>query len=202
MDRLLSLNIPTVLVGNTMPHIAVDAVTSENYDGGYQATRHLIDHGHQDILFLSGPKEWVPVQERIEGYKAALHEQGYTPRIEYIPYTNVEKEFERVLGLLQEHPTTTAVFAKNDPLALMIINIARKLGRQIPEDLALIGYDNLPWSETAEPPVTTVNIHKVEMGRLAARRILDILQEEESLPLTIRVYNELIVRRSCGCPYP
>ena len=76
---------------------------------------------------------------------------------------------------------------------------ARKIGPHVPEDLAVIGYDNIPWSETTEPPLTTVYIHKQQMGKLGARRLLDLIDEGPQPAALTYVENELIIRRSCGC---
>jgi DNA-binding LacI/PurR family transcriptional regulator len=73
------------------------------------------------------------------------------------------------------------------------------MGRKIPDDLAIIGFDNIPWSESTQPPLTTVYIHKEEMGKIAARRMLELFSEESAVPVTIRVGNELVIRQSCGC---
>ena len=77
---------------------------------------------------------------------------------------------------IQHKSQVSAIFAANDPMAIGAMQAARELNRKIPDDLALIGYDNIPWSETTEPPLTTVYIQKQQMGKLAARRLLDVME--------------------------
>jgi LacI family transcriptional regulator len=205
MNKLFLLQLPTVLVGNTLHHRPSNAISSDNHEGGYQAALHLIEHGHRDILFISGPRSWVPVQERILGYTEAMLEHSLTPLVEYIEYPDypdsqdTQSKFDKIKTILEKHPQVTAVCVKNDPLAFKVMQTAREMGKRVPEDLAVIGYDNIPVAMDTDPPLTTVNIHKVQMGQLAARRMIELLGEAPQPPVTIRVANELIVRESCGC---
>ncbi|MCE7982824.1 MAG: LacI family transcriptional regulator [Caldilinea sp. CFX5] len=199
MMRLLALGLPTVLVGNMLPNVAVDAVASKNREGGYRATKHLIEHGHQQIAFLSGPTDWSPVQERTRGYLEALQEHNLAHTIIYQSGLRIANGYAALQELLAQHPTVTAVFASNDPMAIGALQAAKEAGRSVPNDLALIGFDNIPWAETTDPPLTTVYIHKQQMGKLAARRLLDLLQNGPEPAVFIGVENELVIRRSCGC---
>ncbi len=199
MARLLALNIPTVLVGNALPDLAVDSVSSANHAGAYQATRHLIEHGHRQIAYLSGPADWAPIRERCAGYLQALREQELAPTILLRPGLRVDDGRGAIGELLDRHPQVTAVLAANDPVAIGAMHAAKEAGRAIPEDLAFIGFDNIAWTENTEPSLTTVYIHKQHMGKMAARRLLDILQNPHEPVATIQIENELVVRRSCGC---
>lgn len=201
MTTLISLGLPTVLVGNTLLHSAVDAVTSDNKEGGYTATKHLIEHGHRHIAFLCGPQEWSPVRERLQGYGEAMQEYGLSPAIIYRPNLEIETGGDALREALSQNPKISAVFAVSDPFAIGAMRAAREMGRKIPDDLAIIGFDNIPWAENTEPPLTTAYIHKAKMGRLAARRMLELLNEGPQPTISIRVGNELVIRRSCGCPY-
>jgi DNA-binding LacI/PurR family transcriptional regulator len=92
----------------------------------------------------------------------------------------------------------SAVFAANDPMAIGAMRAIQGAGLRIPDDIALAGFDNIVWSSNTTPPLTTVNIHKEEIGLLAARRLLDLLHASAPLiPIEIRVRNELVVRQSC-----
>jgi DNA-binding LacI/PurR family transcriptional regulator len=200
MTRLLSLQTPTVLViGNYLANTPIDTVSSDNHTGAYQATRHLIEHGHRHIAYLSGPADWAPVRERREGYLQALYEVDLAPIIVVQPGLGTADGQRGLQELLARYPTTTAVLAVNDPVAIGVMRAAKELGRGIPNDLALIGYDNLPWTETTDPPLTTVYIHKQQMGKMAARRLLDIMKDDREPIAKILVENELVIRRSCGC---
>jgi LacI family transcriptional regulator len=202
MNNLFLLQLPSVLVGNTLMHRATNSITSDNHEGGYNATRHLIEHGHREILFLSVARGWVPVQERIQGYTEALQEHGLTPQVEYVDYSEQQEpsvELNNLKKVLGKYPNVTAICAMHDPLAFKLIQAARELGKHVPQDLAVVGYDNIPLSLASDPPLTTVNIHKTQLGRLAARRMIELLQGDLQTPVTIRVANELVIRQSCGC---
>jgi LacI family transcriptional regulator len=197
--HLLALGAPAVLVGNSVPNVVVDEVSSQNEQGGYAATRHLIEHGHQRIAYLSGPADAAPVRERKEGYLEAMSEFNLEPRIVVQPGLTIIHGVHGLKDLLERYGDTTAIFAANDPVAIGAMQAAKEAGRSIPGDLAIIGFDNLTWTETTDPPLTTVYIHKRQMGRLAARRLLDIMQDETEHSIRILVENELVIRRSCGC---
>lgn len=202
MNNLFLLQLPTVLVGNTLLHRATNSITSDNYEGGYTAARHLIEHGHREILFLSIARSWNPVQERIQGYTEALREHDLPPQVEYLDFSEHKDplvEFSNIKRVLDKYPKVTAICAMHDPLAIKLIQAARDMGKRVPQDLAVVGYDNIPLSLASDPPLTTVNIHKTQMGRLAARRMIELLQGDLQSPVTIRVANELIIRQSCGC---
>jgi DNA-binding LacI/PurR family transcriptional regulator len=196
---LISLGLPTVLVANTFQHSPVDSVTSANQEGGYAATKHLFEHEHRHIAFLCGPQEWSPVRERLQGYLQAMQEHGLSPTIIYRPDLEIESAYDALREGLTKNPDISAVFASSDPMAIGAMRAAQEMGRKIPDDLAIIGFDNIPWSESTQPPLTTVYIHKEEMGKIAARRMLELFSEELPVPVTIRVGNELVIRQSCGC---
>jgi LacI family transcriptional regulator len=202
MTTLLSLGIPTVLVANSILHDTYDAVTSANRVGGYMATRHLIEHGHRHIAFMGGPRNWEPNFERMQGYHEAVYEAGLTPVVHLMPDLYIESGARGLHDLLGQHPQVTAVFATSDPVAIGVMRGAGELGRRVPDDLAVIGYDNIGWAETTTPPLTTVHIQKEKIGQLAARRLLDILDDQTSTPVKIEVANELVIRQSCGCRIP
>jgi DNA-binding LacI/PurR family transcriptional regulator len=165
------------------------------------AVAHLIEHGHRHIACLSGPKHWLPVGDRVDGYLEVMQSHGLTPLVRSAPgYLVVEAGYEMMRQALLDHPEITAVFAANDPMAVGAINAARDLGRKVPQEVAVVGFDNLYWTENMDPPLTTVYIHKEQIGILAARRLLELIQKGPQIPMDIRVKNELVVRQSCGCP--
>lgn len=199
MTTLLSMGIPTVLVANSILHDTFDAVTSANRVGGFLATEHLIKHGHQHIAFVGGPDKWAPVVERMQGYYDAIHAYGLQSIVSMQPDLFIESGVAALQDLMTQHPEVTAIFAKNDPVAIGVMRAAQAMGKRIPEDLAVIGYDNIVWAETTTPPLTTIHIHKEKIGQIAARRLLDLLDGQALTPVKIEVSNELVIRESCGC---
>lgn len=199
MRTLVALGLPVVLAANRLRNGGVNAVTSANRHGGYAATRHLIEHGHRQIAFLSGPPEWSPIRERAHGYQEALSEAGLTPRVITRPDLEIETGYAAMVEAFQRFPEITAVFASSDPMAIGALRAAREAGRRVPDDLALVGFDNIPWAESTDPPLTTVYIHKHRIGKLAAQRMMQLLLDEAQPPIEVEVDNELVIRRSCGC---
>jgi LacI family transcriptional regulator len=199
ISSLVSSGLPSILVSDIRSHSWLDSVTSDDREGGYVATRHLLEHGHRNIACLSGPEEWSVVGNRVQGYRDAMRDAGYEARIQFCRHVNLPSGSTSMPELLTRWPDTTAVFATTDLLAIGASRVASETGRRLPDDLAIIGYDDIPWAEYADPPLTTLHIHTEEMGKLAARRLLEILQNGRDVPVHIQVGNELVVRKSCGC---
>lgn len=196
---LKSTGFPIVLFGNELAETEIDCTVCENRKGSYQITKHLINHGHKRILFLSGPPEWTSNRERSEGYKEALEEAGLEPKILYMPDTTFNTGKEHVCSALKIQPKFTAVVAVNDATAVGVMDEARKLGLKVPDDLAVVGFDDIDWASLSYPPLTTVHIYLKEMGRLAAYRLLELVKNPESPPTKISVATSLVIRNSCGC---
>lgn len=197
---LQSKHIPLVLVDNTLPHTAVDCVLSEDENGGYTATQHLIEHGHTRIAMLSGPEAWPSNQARLRGYRQAMLERSLQPLEVHDRETTLESGMRTMQAALEKTAEVSAVFAANDSMALGAIRAARTVGRETPRDLAVIGFDDLDWAEHADPPLSTVKVYKRRMGAVAARRLIELLQGEDDAPIRSSVSTSLIVRSSCGCP--
>jgi DNA-binding LacI/PurR family transcriptional regulator len=199
---LQSKRVPLVLVDNTLPHSPVDCVLSEDEAGGYDATRHLLDHGHTRIVMLSGPEDWPSNQARLRGYRQAMTERSLPPLEVHGSETTIDSGQRTMQNALAQYPDLSAVFAANDSMAMGGIRAGRAAGRQTPGDLAVVGFDDLDWAEHTAPSLTTVKVHKRRMGALAARRLVELLQGESEAPVRSTVANSLIVRTSCGCPDP
>ena len=196
---LKSINIPTILFGNELRETDIDNVVCQDTKGSYQVTKHLLDHGHKDIVFFSGPFEWSSNIARREGYEKALRELSLEPRIIYMPDTTIDYGKEYLPIALKKYPDNTAIVAVNDATAIGIINKARELGLKVPEDIAVVGFDDIDWASISYPQLTTVHVYLKEMGRLAAHRLIEIIENPESPPVRISVTTKLIIRNSCGC---
>ena len=182
-----------------LPVVQVDAV-----HGGYLATRHLIDLGHKRVALIAGPLEddrTYASLGRLEGYKTALYKSG-------IPYDSAlvrqadfsyDGGYRAALDLLRERPEVTAVFASNDLMAIATMQAAKSLGRHVPADLAVVGYDDIPEASYTSPPLTTVRLPKEELGRTAAEILLRRMRgETQEIHLSTIFETELVVRESCG----
>lgn len=191
--------VPVVLVDNALPHSPVDCVLSEDESGGYDAARHLLDHGHTQIAMLSGPESWPSNAARLRGYRQAMAERGLQALEVHGSETTLDSGQRTMQNALAQWPDLSAVFAANDSMAMGAIRAARAAGRHPPHDLAVVGFDDLDWAEHADPPLTTVKVHKRRMGAVAARRLVELLRGEDEAPIRSTVANSLIIRASCGC---
>jgi len=193
------------------PHVLIDhqgiddqgaAVGVANWDGAYAATRYLIELGHQRIGFITGNLEMASATERLAGYQAALTDHD----IRSDPTLVVEGNFLQPRGFtagqillsLPERPT--ALFASNDSMAFGVMEAARDRGLRIPDDLSVIGFDDIAEAATVHPPLTTVRQPLEQMGRTAARMLLRLIEAPETPVERIILATELIIRNSCQPP--
>ncbi|RPI31289.1 MAG: LacI family transcriptional regulator [Chloroflexota bacterium] len=198
--RLASLGLPVVLAANASSRYPIDSLSSADREGGYTATTHLIGHGHRHIVHLSGPPDWYPNSSRRDGYLQAMQEHDLEPKIIIMPRLEIEQGTEAFSQAVQRYPEVTAIFSTNDGTAIGAVRAAKELGRRVPEDLAVVGFDDVYWATLFEPSLTTLSIQKEQIGRLAANRLLEMLKHGQQRPVRSYVENELIIRSSCGCP--
>ncbi|GLV55192.1 LacI family transcriptional regulator [Dictyobacter sp. S3.2.2.5] len=194
--------IPVLLIDNDLAALSIDAVNIDNKQGSRQATEHLIQHGHRTIVSLLGPENWHSSLMRGQGYLEAMAAANLTPHIFRVDATTAKTGALAMRQALESVPDLTAIFAANDAMAVGAIRELLQRQRRVPEDVAVIGFDDVAMSELYEPPLTTIGVFKREIGRQAARQMLDMLNEYGSpdrAPMKISLSTELVLRRSCGC---
>lgn len=197
---LKNSGLPVVLFGNELKQTEIDCVVCQDRKGTYNITKHLIEHGHKKILFLSGPEGWYTTDERKAGYSDALKEAGLTSRIINMTDTTIDtgKTFFKE-AIKNTHPEITAVVAVNDPTAIGVLDEARCLGIKVPEDIAVVGFDDITWASLSYPPLTTVHAFLEEMGKITISRLLDLLEDPNLHPAKHIITTSLVIRKSCGC---
>lgn len=196
--------IPCVLVDNYVANVGVDSIEADNVSGTFALTKHLIEHGYDDIMMLHGPLSWASVGDRVLGYRKAMWSAGFSPRLLQMENTTINDGMLAMQQLLAEGTLPRAIVASNDAVALGVMHIARAHGLNVPEDIAIGGYDDIPAAHLADSSLTTVRIHTEQMGREAARRLFTLLQQSpedlrEYVPTRTLLQNDLIIRTSCGC---
>lgn len=199
VHELRSMGYPVVLLGNSLSETGIDSVHCENQKSSYEITKHLIGHGHKKTVFLSGPLEWTSNRARSLGYQEAVEEAGLEPNIVNMPDTTFECGKEYFAAALRSGSDTTAIVAVNDSTAIGVMDEARRAGLEVPDDLAIVGFDDIAWASIAHPPLTTIHIYLEEMGRLASFRLLELIDHPESVPVNASVATSMVLRRSCGC---
>lgn len=200
---LLDSRYPLVTINRKLLDLTVDSVVMNNVRGAKMATGHLLDQGRKKIAMIVYPVEGItPRLERIEGYKLALAEHRISDDQAMVHIVEEKKgEAKRkVQELLQgEHPPD-AIFSTNNMMSLEILEGIKELGLRIPEDVALIGYDETVWSKHLNPPLTTVRQPAYEMGQAATERLIELIESKEKLDAQITVLEpELIIRESSLC---
>ncbi|MET9877503.1 LacI family DNA-binding transcriptional regulator [Actinacidiphila glaucinigra] len=187
------------------PEPDVPSVGSANWAGGVAATRHLIDLGHRRIGIITGPDDMLCSLARLDGFRSAMGMAGLAVDNDLIRYGDfhVQGGHDGALALLEQPDPPTAIFAGSDLQALGVLEAARVKGLQVPRDLSVVGYDDLPLAQWASPSLTTVNQPLVEMAEEAARMLLRLSQPEEAgdksntrMELGVR----LVVRKSTASP--
>jgi len=201
LGKLRKRNIPTVLLDRRIRDWEVDSVRGDSVSGALALVRHLIQLGHKQIAMLSGPATTSTAQDRIVGYCMALTEAGIPvdPRlIKYGEYRDASGE-ELIHQVLDEGLQPTAVFAANNALAMGVITALGKRGLRIPQDIALVSFDDLPNASRLFPFLTVVAQPVYELGVNAAQLLLSRLDSDVGLrPRHVVLPVRLIVRHSCG----
>ncbi|QJR80648.1 LacI family DNA-binding transcriptional regulator [Alteromonas pelagimontana] len=194
--HLAKQDVPMVIVNRYIEDIGDNCISLDNVKGGYMATRHLIEQGHKDIAYLSGSLFKADGVNRLIGHKQALAEAG----IEYNPELMVEGDFQAKSGeagvyeLFDAKQHFTAVACANDEMASGAINALRARGKQVPEDVSVIGFDNIDFSSYLTPALTTINYPVRDIGAMAARWILNHAYGDHKMTLTHILEPELLVR--------
>ena len=195
---LLSANYPVVLVDNMLTQTNVNCVLNDDAGGAYEATHHLIEHGYARIAFLSGPKDWVSNRERWRGFTQAMAKANLEPRVLYGKETTILSGEALMAEALERWPDLEAVCAANDSVAIGVIRAASRAGCRTPEDLAVVGYDDISWASLNQPPLTTVHVFKRRIGQLAAQSLLECIKSPDAPPAKVVVSTRLVLRQSCG----
>lgn len=189
----------------------IDNISMENVQAAYIATKHLIDLGHRRIGFLSGPIRTVNRLNRLQGYHSALREAGVEPDPSLVREKSIESEFGDTEGvelgrrgvheLFSQLEPPTALLAINDMWALGAYVGARDLGRRIPDDLSIVGIDNIVLSEVATPPLTTIHQPLSEMAQVAVETVIARIERKtDAPPQSITLPPRLVVRQSTARP--
>ena len=202
LERFLDEGYRFVVVDPRLPlHERIPAVSAAHTSGADQAMRHLLELGHRRIAQITGPRGWVATEDRRRGYRAALAAAGILPdpvlEVEAIPELEPGRVAAERLLDLPERPT--AIFAFNDNIAIGAIQAARARGLHVPEDLSVVGFDDQKTAAFYNPPLTTVNIPRQELGRRAAQELMDRFGGREAAH-EIVLPTKLIVRESTAAP--
>jgi len=199
---LVENGIPVVLTEREITGRNVPCVMVDNIKGGYLATEHLIGQGHGQVAYITGPPGNIISQQRRAGYGKALqaHDLPCLPDLIAEGGLTLECGYRAMQELLQRLELPAAVFAFNDMVALGAIRAILDRGLQVPEDVAVVGYDDIPMASYSEPPLTTVGQPVEHMCKEGVQTLLSILEGELPRDFCKKTVLEpkLVIRKSCG----
>ena len=201
LEQLRSSGIPLVVVDPANPPPPeIPSVGATNWAGGLAATEHLISLGHRRIAAIAGSEDYLCSRARVDGYRSALERAGVTFDWALVRHGDFHHEGGFVRGgeLLDLADRPTAIFAGNDQHALGGYEAARQRSLRIPQDLSVVGFEDLPVARWLSPPLTTIRQPLAEMGRAAAQMLGELIEDRPLRSRRVELSTELITRESTG----
>lgn len=202
LQALRDRDVPYVLIDQNDPEHLSHVVDSTNYQGAYEATEYLIQQGHSKIAHITGLKELSSARERLDGYKSALEARNLPYCDAYVVDGDFRepKGYEAMQALLQLEDPPTAVFAANDLSAFGAMEAIRDAGLNIPHDISIVGFDDIPQASIVTPKLTTVRQPLDQMGQVAVQMLLERINNPDSPLRRTTLATRLIIRESVRPP--
>ncbi|MHB1498693.1 MAG: substrate-binding domain-containing protein [Acidimicrobiales bacterium] len=203
LGALRRRHIPFVVVdpvGDLGPD--VPSVGATNWAGARAATEYLVSLGHRRVAFIGGPPQQLCGAERLSGYRSALEEAGIAESPELVRPGNFMDDmgYKQTLALMELSEPPTAIFAGSDNQALGAYAALRQLGKRVPEDVSVVGFDDTLPAPLVTPALTTIRQPLAEMGRHAARDLLRLIEGRPLSSLRVQLATTLVIRSSCAPP--
>jgi LacI family transcriptional regulator len=197
---LIKAHAPLVAIDRGPTDIPIDLVCVDNRHGAAMAVTHLISLGHDRIGFIGGPASISTASERRAGYEQALAEAGLEAEPALLRSANFRQSggYEAMLALLELRRRPSAVFVANNLMTLGALQALHEQGLQIPSDMAIVGFDDMPWATSLQPPLTAVSQPTYALGTTAATLLLERIKTPDRQPTHIALKTQLMVRASCG----
>ncbi len=202
--QLQATGMPLVLVDRYLSDLDTDYIVTDNAGGGYRATEHLIILGHTRIGFVYGSIGTLlttSVRDRCAGYRHALETYGLpcdNSSIVQLPWAGAPEAVVRYAAFLAQPDRPSAIFAVNDDIALLLMQTAQRSGVRVPEDLAIVGFDDLNFAAHVNPPLTTVSQPRMDVGLRAGNLLINRIEGQGGPKKHIELPTSLVVRASCG----
>ncbi|HEY6180770.1 MAG TPA: LacI family DNA-binding transcriptional regulator [Terriglobales bacterium] len=197
-QMIKDVNVPFVLVMRTYPQLTKDAVVSDDYQGAYEAVRHLARAGRRRIGLVSGPMKVSNAKERYRGFRDALEAENLPYEAELVAEGDyrIESGFRAGHSLLSQRPD--GIYCANHLMTIGLLKAAGEIGLTCPEDFGLVSFDDYPWLGVFRPRLTTVELPKHQLGVEAAELLIRRIEGDTSAPVLRKLQPELRIRESCG----
>jgi LacI family transcriptional regulator len=200
--KAAGVGFPLVLLDPGVRAVGCDSISIDNTSGAARAVEHLIGLGHRRIATITGPANNADARQRLAGYRRALAAGGIEPDSAFEPAGDFTEPsgYAAVARLLELRPRPTAIFVANDYMAIGAMSALTQAGLRIPEDVAIVGFDDIAMARYLNPPLTSVNVDLLDLGARAVQRLVDhkngaaTRRKNEVTPAT------LVIRKSCGAP--
>ncbi len=191
---------PLVLLDPGVRAVGVDSISIDNLGGAATAVTHLLDLGHRRIATIAGPTQNADARQRLDGWRKSLETRGITPDPAFVTRGDFTEPsgYAAVARVLALRPRPTAIFVANDYMAIGAMSALAQAGLRVPEDMAVVGFDDIAMARYLNPPLTSVNVDLLDLGARAVQRLIDgkngvsSRRRHEVTPAT------LVIRRSCG----
>jgi DNA-binding LacI/PurR family transcriptional regulator len=199
LKQIIKKNIPVVLVDNHFDNKKLPAVNNDDYLGAYIGTKHLLSIGYRDIGYF-GIEENSFNRECEKGFRKALTEFGVTMNSNIYAKCkgSLESGFHGMKKIIKQKKAPRAIFAVNDEIAIGAMRAIKDSGLRVPEDIAVVGMDDMPLLDYVETPLTTVRIHISEIGKKAVWLLINLINENKDIEYQITIPPVLVIRKSCG----
>lgn len=198
VNRLVDARVPVVVIDRQLRGIAVDTVLVDNEHGAELATAHLIDSGYERIACITGPRRLSTAAQRLRGYQRALRGHRRAVREELVRYADFREGggYAAMEALLRQDSPPDAVFAANNLMTVGAVECLVDQGVRIPEEVGVVGFDNIPWAHLVRPSLTTVGQPTYELGRTAALLLAERIAEPSRPASSVTLHTQLHVRES------
>ena len=187
---------PFVLIDQHLKGYSLDSVVSNGYDGAISCIDYLIEQGYKKIYHIHGPLSHYGFKDRFDGYVDGMQMHGFFPRT--FLCDDINDDFNIIIPQIIKHTgIPDCIFAGNDNMAKKILTYLLAEGYKVPDDIAVVGFDDMLFSSILKPALSTVKVYKYEMGDLAVDRLRQLLYDENIHPVKISLHTTFIKRESC-----
>ena len=200
VTSLKNKNIPFVIMDNQLFPFTVSSIVVNNFKGGYDVTRHLLELGHLKFGCIGGPEEFLSAKHRIDGFNAALTEVGIEPYKISRGEFDITTGYEVTTKWIEDNELPTALICGDDHIAFGAIDALRENGLRVPEDISVVGYDDHPFASKLHPHLTTVKQPAAEIGVKGVEALFNAMNGQEKQHVVVKLPPELIIRHTTSIP--